>query len=153
MHPYIKHLLQDIKKAERSENDNLSQSYPSTFAQEIEEVEGYISGEGEHSISYFIGLKKEHFPPGEQLSEKDISLVLKAFNEMLKTWNAIIDFPEKMPLKKHYEFLRNTVLEENFTPVSFGFIHFDFCSGYAPDCAWGKYCNCLEFDDDQLNEN
>lgn len=63
MHPYTKYLLQDIKNAERSRNDNLNQSFPSTFEEEMEEIEYYISGRGEHPLSYFTGLKKEHFPP------------------------------------------------------------------------------------------
>lgn len=22
---------------------------------------------------------------------------------------------------------------------------FDYCSGYAPDCVFGKYCSCLDY--------
>ena len=150
MHPYLKHLLQDIKIAKRSEDDNLSCPSPTSFEEEMEEIERYISGEGERPLSYFTGLKKEHFPPKEQLSENDMKMTLGAFDGMLRTWNASIDFPENMPYSDRYEFLRNRILEEGFTPVKSGYIHFDFCSGYAPGCAWGKYCNCLDIWNEEM---
>ena len=146
MHPYIKYLLQDIKKAERSENENLIPSHPSSFEEEMVEIERYISGEGQRPFSYFTGLKRNNFPPNEQLSEEDIKLVMQTWIKMFKTWNASIDFPRYMPLREQYEFLRNSVLETDFTPVNSGCIHFDFCSGHAPDCDWGKYCQCLDVD-------
>lgn len=144
MHPYIKHLLHDITNAKRCEDVNYNHSSPNSFEEEMQEIEKYISGEGEQPLSYFTGLKKEHFPPREQLSEKDMKIVLMAFDEMLETWNASIDFPESMPYSDRYSFLRNKILGEGFTPMKSGCIHFDFCSGYAPGCAWGKYCYCRD---------
>lgn len=144
MHPYIKHLLHDITNAKRCEEDSCNFPPPKSFEEEMLEIEKYISGDAEHSLSYYTGLKKEDFPPSEQLSEKDIKITLKAFDEMLETWNATIDYPEKMPCTDRYDFLRSNVLEEGFTPIKHGFIHFDFCTGYAPDCAWGKYCHCRD---------
>lgn len=144
MHPYIKHLLHDISNAKRCEGVNYNHSSPNSFVEEMQEIEKYISGEGEQPLSYFTGLKKEHFPPREQLSENDMNIVLIAFDEMLETWNAFIDFPDNMPYSDRYNFLRNRILEEGFTPVKSGYIHFDFCTGYAPECAWGKYCYCRD---------
>lgn len=144
MHPYLKHLLYDIANSKRCEEDSSNFSPPKSIEEEMLEIEKYISGDGEQSLSYFTGLKKEHFPPSEQLSENDMRITLIAFDEMLKTWNAFIDYPENMPYSDRYDFLRNIVLEEGFTPTNYGFTHFDFCTGYAPDCAWGKYCHCRD---------
>lgn len=145
MHPYIKHLLEDIKNAERKENDNFGYPAPTTFEEEMEEMKHYLSGEGERPLSYFTGLEKEDFPPSEQLSIKDMESVLQAYDNMLETWNAVIIWPENMPIKSCYEFLLKFVLGSEFMPVDNGTIHFDFCTGYAPECDWGKYCSCLEY--------
>lgn len=111
-------------------------------------MDRYISGDAEQSFSYFTGLKRSNFPPSEQLELSDIKKVLQAFNQILKTWNASIDYPEKMPVKARYDFMLTQVLEDGFTPVDSGVIHFDFCTGYAPDCVWGDYCSCLQFWED-----
>jgi hypothetical protein len=144
VHPYIPHLLSDIKAAHRLEQA-AETSFSQSFEEEMEEIERYISGDGEQPLSYFTGLKKETFPPAELLNEKDMEAVLNSFDEMLETWNIIIDYPEAMPVKERYCFLIWHVLENEVTPVSFGNVHFDFCTGYAPDCAWGQYCSCLEY--------
>lgn len=70
MHPYIKYFLQDIKKAERSRKDNLNQSYSLSFEQEAIEIERYLSGERRQTISYFTGLKKNHFLPKNNYLKK-----------------------------------------------------------------------------------
>ncbi|HLS31085.1 MAG TPA: hypothetical protein VK021_09535 [Flavobacteriaceae bacterium] len=144
MQQYIDYLLSDIQAAHKTETD-VESSFPKTFEEEMEDIERYISGEGERPLSYYTKLKKEVFPPADRLNTNEINMVLDAFITMLKTWNASIDFPEKMSLEERYEFLRNKVVEVEFTPIQFGDIHFDFCSGYAPDCPWQSYCNCLEY--------
>lgn len=144
MRQYLHYLLSDIQAAHQTKMD-VEMTYPKTFEEEMEGVERYISGDGEHPLSYYTGLKKEVFPPVDRLNSSEINLVLNAFVTMLKTWNAQIDFPEKMPLKERYEFLRNKVLEVEFTPINLGHIYFDFCSGDAPSCDWGNYCNCIEY--------
>lgn len=70
--------------------------------------------------------------------------VLEAFEEMLFTWNASIDYPENMPVKERYHFILTHVLEDEFYPVSSGFITFDYCTGNPEGCAWGHYCKCLD---------
>lgn len=46
MHPYILHLLSDIKAAHRLEQA-AETSFPQSFEEEMEEIERYISGDGE----------------------------------------------------------------------------------------------------------
>lgn len=148
MHPYIPHLISDIIAAQRPEGyvyDFIQQS----FEEEMEEIERWVSGEDgdEHSFGYYCGLNPEQFPPTEQLSVADMEKVCKAFQHLLYTWNSGIDLPEKMPINLCYSFMVHT-LEEDFTPVSSGFMTFDYCSGYAPDCVFGKYCSCLKYRND-----
>lgn len=142
MHPYIKHLLEDIKKAEKGENDSLGYSKPTTFEEEMEELERYVSGEDEKPLSTFTGLNKENFPPSSQLKEEEMEIILKSYDQMLASWNTQIDWQKNMTVKARYDFLLRVVLNSKSTPLNFGMMHLDFCTGYAPDCVWGEYCHC-----------
>lgn len=149
MHPYLPHLLSDIKDAERTGKNKAEISEPTSFEEEMEAIEQWVSGVGEQALSYFTGLKKENFPPGEQLSQEEMDSVVKAFDRMLETRNVHIDYPEDMPTDARYGFLRNNILEERVALVNSGFVHLDFCTGYAPDCQWGEYCSCRRFYDEE----
>lgn len=141
MHPYIPYLLSDIKAAHRIElpKDIISTS----FEEEMAEIERWVGGEGERPLSDFTKLKKDHFPPSSQLKDKDMLEVISAFSGMLDSWNASIDFPDKMPVDKRYQFLIENVLEDKFNPINFGHITLDYCTGNSDGCAWGEYCSCL----------
>ncbi len=145
MHPYLKYLLQDIENAHKSNEEDFSRPEPQTFEQRMEEIERYVKGDYEKPFSYYTALHFEDFPPSEQLSEEEMKNVLEAFDKMMESWNVSLYYPEEMPTKKRYDFLVEHVLETGFTPISEGEIGFDFCTGDAPDCAWGEYCPCLQY--------
>lgn len=144
MNRYLHHLLNDISSAKKSDAKQYDRFSPSSFEDEMDEIEQYISGDAEQPLSYFTGLKKDQFPSKERLSENEIVKILNAFEQMLETWNAVVDFPDSMTNSDRYEFLRNNILDEAFTPFSFGCLHLDFCSGYPPHCPWGEHCKCLD---------
>ncbi len=150
MHPYLPHLLSDIVNAHRSKEPLISEMIESldeteAFKKHIEEVERYISGEGyEHDFGYYCDLKSLDFPPAEQFTDNEKTQVFEAFQKMLSTWNASMDFPEKLPSNLRYEFMVE-ILNEKFIPMDKGFITFDFCDGYAPDCGFKEYCRCREY--------
>lgn len=144
MHPYLPHLLTDIKAAHRPEGGREREHSPVSLWQELEEAERYATVEPELTLGYYCGLKVEDFPPPEQLSARDLKRVCKAFREMLLSWNADISLPDTLPLSFEYRLTTGT-LNERFEPVNYGHITFDFCTGYAPDCALKEYCPCLEF--------
>ena len=143
MHPYIPHLLDDIKKAHRS--GIIEPDAPKSFEEEMEAIERWCDGEDPaHHFGYYCMLEPENFPPWEQLSTEDIVLVNNAFEKMMFTWNLDIDLPETMPQNIKYSFLVNT-LTEKVDIVKSGFVTIDFCTGYAPGCKLKEYCPCLEF--------
>lgn len=151
MHPYLPHLLSDIAAAHRHEQPEFSGEAKS-FDQEMEEIEKWLeSEEPAHSFSYYCGLKTKNFPPPEQLTNKEMKTVCKAFRRMLFTWNLGADFPEKLPVAWTYNFLVKTLDEKTTIPDS-GFITFDYCSGYAPDCVFKEYCSCLQYWKDSTND-
>ncbi|KMQ71513.1 hypothetical protein [Chryseobacterium koreense] len=141
MHPYLPVLIDDIKAAQLHESNIPQKITIATFA---EEMERFANSEVEKPLSYYTGLQIENFPPPEIFSEEDMKITLEAFDEMLETWNAGIDYPESMPVEKRYAFLRKNVLENDFTPMNAGFVIYDFCAGCAPECEWEEYCNCLK---------
>lgn len=153
MHPYIPHLLTDIEKAKRQNNNQPHDPKPLSFEEQMEEVERWVSGDGEQPLSYFNGLKKQDFPPAEQLSLKEVESVCNAFDGMLETWNIIVDYPEKMPIHERYSFLREKVVEKRISPMGFGSIHLDFCTSNPEGCDWGKYCSCLKYQQDDLKQS
>ncbi len=145
MHPYLPYLLEDIKNAERISEEAPAEHYPETIEEELEAAEDWVSGGSlNHTFGYYCGLRREDFPPVEQFSEEDIRKTFRAFGHLLFTWNADLDLPEELPWTLRYKFMIN-ILNEKFTLMESGFLVFDFCSGYAPGCVFGKYCGCKKF--------
>lgn len=146
MHACIPHLLADIRAAHRNREPGVDEVRPSMSIEEVlEEVERWATGpEPEHTFGYYCGLEVGDFPQPEQLSHQDLERVCDSFRELLFSWNADISLPDALPLPLRYQFMVKT-LDERFTLVKAGFITFDYCSGYAPDCPFKEYCSCLEF--------
>lgn len=142
MHPYLPHLLSDISAAHRPPGLR-GEVGPQTVDEHIEEVERWLAGEKEQSLSYYCGLKRDDFPPSGQLTDEDLHMVCAAYTEMLDSWNTGLDLPDEMPVGRKYD-LMVSLLDEEFTPVDSGRSFFDFCSGYAPGCKLKEYCHCLE---------
>ena len=144
MHPYLPHLLSDIAAAFRNEIPNNAEVPAMSFEEHIAEVENWLEGkEPAHTFGYYCGLAAINFPPPEQLSDDEIKKVLRAFNKMMFSWNLDISLPEKLPLPIAYAMTVDTLNSNTSIPNS-GFMGFDFCTGYAPDCIFKEYCPCLE---------
>jgi hypothetical protein len=143
MHPYIPHLLADITAAHRTELPHPKN--PKTIEEELEEIERWVEGEEpRHTFGYYCGLNAEEFPPAAQLTKKEMKLVCKAFRQMMFTWNLSIDLPDRLPLPIAYKMMVAT-LSSKTEIVNSGFMSFDFCTGYAPDCVFKEYCTCLKY--------
>ncbi|MFT3949937.1 MAG: hypothetical protein QM763_23430 [Agriterribacter sp.] len=149
MHRYLPYLLTDIAAAHRTETPE--EILPQTLEEHFEEIERWVSGEEpEHSFGYYCGLDPENFPPAEQFTDEDMILVRKAFEKMMFTWDHGIYLPEKLPAAFAYTMIVDS-LNRKTNIVNSGQVHFDFCTGYAPDCVFKEYCPCLEFWNDPAN--
>lgn len=143
MHPYIPHLIEDIKAAHRAEIPEKNNT-PQSMEEHFEEIEAWVRGdEPENTFGYHCGLRSENFPPPEQLTEKEMKLIRKEIEKMMYTWNVAIHLPERLPVDFAYKMIVDT-LERNITIVKSGRMNIDFCTGYAPDCDLKEYCSCLE---------
>lgn len=150
MHPYLPHLLADIKAAHRTELP--LPEHVESFEDHMKDVENWIAGdEAPHTLGYWCGLKKEDFPPAEQLCDKDKLLVCAALNKMMFSWNIGIDLPEKLPVPLKYDFIVGALNEKTAIPKA-GMLHFDFCSGNAPDCVFKEFCSCLKYWNESDND-
>jgi len=150
MHPYIPHLLSDIASAQRIEPE--AAVYPQTFEEEMEEIERWVAGEEPlYSFGYYCGLNPAQFPPSAQLSNEEMALVNKALRKMMFTWNLDASFPSDLPIPFTYDLLVKTLNEKTSIPNS-GFMCFDYCSGYAPDCIFKEYCSCLQYWNNKVDD-
>lgn len=152
MHPYLPHLLLDIEAAHRTDIPKEPERKIS-FEEEMEEIEKWLEGEEpDRTFGYYCGLEAGNFPPPEQLTKKDMKEVCKAFEQMMFTWNLDISLPKNFPITLRYSFLIKT-LNEKTAIVNNGFMSFDYCSGYAPDCVFKEYCSCLKSYNDDTGED
>ena len=144
MHPYIPHLLIDIKKGHLQGVPNFKIETPKSLEEEFDIIDDYTSGRNmPPSLSHQCGLLPEHFPPADMLTEKEMQIIIVAFQEMLSSRHIAVDFPSGLPVSRAYPLLVGLLDEEAwFFPG--GMLHFDFCTGYAPDCELKEYCPCLE---------
>jgi hypothetical protein len=65
-----------------------------------------------------------------------------AFQEFLETWHIQYHFPEHVPTSISYP-LMVSLLNKEAWYLPGGYICYDFCTGYAPECDLKEYCPCL----------
>jgi hypothetical protein len=124
MHPYILHLLADIAAAHRTEIPE--EEFSQTMEEHFEEIDKWVSGEEpEHTFGYYCGLDSENFTPAEQLTDEEMILIRKAFEEMMFTWNQGIDLPEKLPAAFAYKMIVDS-LNMKTTILNSDQMSFDF---------------------------
>ncbi len=144
MNKYITFLRTDIKNAYRQNPTSVHVDRETSFEEEMEAVEKWATGTNEPlSLSHQCGLSIEQFPPVETLTEDEIEIIILDFEEMLRTWNMEVDFPSDLPKARAYPLLIN-ILNEAAWYLPGGTLHFDFCTGFAPDCKLKEYCPCLK---------
>jgi len=145
MKTYITQLLADIQSAHRPDSVDNHVEAPVTFEEEMEVVDNYTSGTNiPPSLSLQCGLSKEQFPPTDKLTDTEVHTIIDAFQEMLSTWHINADFPSGVPDDRAYPLLIG-LLDEEAWYFPGGMLHFDFCTGYAPECELKEYCPCLEY--------
>ena len=152
MHPYLPHLLADIAAAQRTEIPDEEET-EQTIEEYFEAIDRWLSNEEpERTFGYYCGLYSENFPPAKQLTDEEILTIRYAFEQMMHTWNHALSLPENLPVAFAYTLMVNS-LNHKTSMVNSGCMHFDFCSGYAPDCELKEYCPCLKIWNEESDEN
>lgn len=146
MQSYIDYLLEDIAAAHRPVdfcNKSIKNTKEEDLEQSLRESEMFVSQERRSGFEGYCGLKRESFPPKEQLSEGQLAQVTTAFVAMMKTWNLEVAFPANLPHVRKYDLLMD-ILVGPVVIFKHGFYCFDFCTGNPEGCKLGEYCACLK---------
>jgi hypothetical protein len=144
MNNWISYLLADIADAHCKDVPS-DIKHSQSIEDHLREVEAFIYGpDPQFTLSDYCGLQSVNFPPAGQLTENDLTIICDAFRKMLFSWNLDIDLPENFPGVRAYQFMVNT-LDEKIAIDHSGITTFDYCSGYAPGCAFKEYCPCLKY--------
>ena len=86
MQIYITQLIEDLKAAQNKEHI----STPENFEYYIDEVERYLSGDGEQSIRDIIGIQEECFPPADRLTQQQLKAVSDAYMECIEAGISVL---------------------------------------------------------------
>lgn len=149
MKSYLTFLLQDLKKAHRVQAHEQKDDTPTSFKLEMEAIENWATGNNApSSFLELTGLTLDQFPPPDKLSQEEMDTIMVAFHEMLSTWNMQAEFPPDFPKERAYTLLIGLINKEAWY-LPGGTLHFDFCTGYAPDCVLKEFCGCKKYWDQE----
>jgi len=146
MHPYTKHLLDDIQKAFRPKDFFLrkKKNQPHDIIEDkLEEADNFLNYFEAPAFGNYCGLKLEDFPPGEKLVEDDLRSLTKSLVKMYESWNIMVDLPENLPAEFGYR-LAVGLLKRPMPIMKHGFFGMDFCTGNPKGCEFQEYCPCLK---------
>jgi hypothetical protein len=138
MEQYILQLIEDILAVQRPEEEKipygeddgdigsidgvmgslLGEDEDDKMERHFDDVERYISGEGEQKIAEICGLYAEQFPPLARLNKNQMKRVAEAYEQMLGSWNVYVDFPKKLPVDIKYTLLTGTLERSVYVPTS-----------------------------------
>jgi hypothetical protein len=162
---YVSQMVEDLEALTKPEqtwqevfgdNDRNPDSIDELFPQDskesneteynFEDVERYLSGDFEVSISSICKLEKEHFPAPELLNTQQIQMVNTAFIKMMQSNNISFDFPDRLPEIVKYDLIRNG-LEEKVYCSKDGFTTVEFCNYEKTECPYAKagFCDCKDY--------
>lgn len=146
MHPYLKHLLNDIQNAHNITDKDLEEKAFAVTDLEthFQDIEAWATGESQKPFKEFCGLSPDDFPPADQFTDKEKLMVCEEFEHMLNSWNIGLDMPPDVPAGMRYR-LTVDILGERCIPPRMGFFHFDFCTGVPEGCKLEQYCPCLKY--------
>lgn len=144
MNLYIEQLLEDIRlateiapKQENSEEAFSNEDEPESY---FEDVGRYISGADEKKLSDILGIPLEVLPNPGKLTERQIGLITDELIKLLNAWNFYPDFPDGLPDHLKYKALLG-IWENDFTQLSSGETHIEFCSYDQENCPFPGYCS------------
>ncbi|MDP2041498.1 MAG: hypothetical protein Q8S14_11705 [Algoriphagus sp.] len=147
MHPYTKHLLDDIQKAFRPKDffkNRKKVSSGDEMKDHFADIERWLNQDQEPTFGSYCGLKSGDFPPVEFYSSIELKTLVRLFEKMMFSWNLTLDVPKNLPLDRKYK-LMIAILDEPTLMVEDGFVGFDYCTGNPEGCELEEYCPCLKY--------
>jgi len=105
------------------------------------DIERYLSGGNEQRIGNVLQLIPEQFPPANQLSPLHLTQLIRAYNDLLFSWNICADIPDKLSLPITYSLLVSTLNREVYLSED-GFVTIEFCTYNSHNCPFVEVCRC-----------
>jgi hypothetical protein len=138
---YVDYLLEDMKQAEGKLDDPATLTEEPDLSEHFMEMEKMVHEDPLNTFGKICGLSKEQFPPLDQLSKKQIHIIMRAFHQLLSSWNLAIVVPKKLPDSEQYKLIYQ-LLDQKVHIIKWGTSHIEFCSYEEETCPFGKYCDC-----------
>ncbi|GEM_PF-851249 len=153
MDKYLEQLLADIKYA----TENVAWPYASSEKEAVS-LADWISDEEEEKtapriqLEVWTGIQQSQFPPENLLSDKQIDLLYKALEEMLRAYNYYATFIFTLPTRIRYEVVRTNFSQEAIQKQwHTGFFELCKTNQSNPDCLMGEECHCAYFEELSAN--
>ena len=147
---YVNYLLEDIKQAEGNVDElNFERKTEADIMEHIMEMERLVLEEPLNTIGEICGLTTEQFPPVEQLSKMQVKKIVKAFHQLIRTWNIDVVIPKKYPAEGRYKMMI-PLLDRKTHILKNGITHIEFCEYEPEECPFGTYCDCKELFGDRI---
>jgi len=144
MQSYVDYLLDDIKQAEGNlEDTGFAVTSEADLFDHFMEVERLILDEPMSTIGQTCGLTVEQFPPEEKLTKTQIRKIVRAFYDLLDSWNLKVVIPKKFPEVDKYKLLV-PLLDRKTHIIKNGTGYIELCSYEPKECPFGKHCDCVE---------
>ena len=138
MEKYINYLISDLQKTKQNVPPDPELGTEDTY-EEFAEKMFAIETAPDVEAKELFGVSYEELPPAEKLTKQQMQKILIAIEDTFTTFNFSLEYPENVPLKLRYQLMRKQFAE----PVHYmpGFTHhYDFCTGWCPDCEILDYC-------------
>lgn len=93
----------------------------------FKEIDQYIQRGNEFAFSNHCGLKSIDFPSAEKLNATQLGILIKAFHNIMKSWNLEVAFLGDLPINRRYARLVGQIDEPAFI-FQYGVYCQDFCT-------------------------
>jgi hypothetical protein len=141
---YVDYLLGDIQQAEGNMEDScVNVNNDTDLLDHFMEIEKYVLEEPLSTFGQICGLTTEQFPPEEQLTKTQIKSIVRAFYNLLHSWNLDVVIPKKFPQEQRYK-LMVPLLDRNTHIIKNGTSYIEFCDYQPKECPFGSYCDCKD---------
>ncbi len=146
MHPYTKHLLEDISNSYKPKDFFGKKKFHSPkkeFKKMLAESESFMDFDKRAPFRNLCGLNFEHFPPAEKLEQEDLRELTNALVKMFESWNILVVLVENLPADMAYRITLD-LLNSSMPVVQYGFFVIDFCTGDPTGCEFEGFCPCIK---------
>lgn len=145
MDHYLNHLIRDIDNIINQKPAGPSEIWDGVNldneaeVEDISYVEQYLSGD-KKELQHQVGITKESLPPAHRLSDKQISKLFQALNDLLEYHHYELSYPTNFSNRIKYELLYN-IWNKKQPRVTHGFVGIEFCSYDESKCPVPGKCS------------